>query len=74
MIKQQVPDLSRLECRPASTEASYRVMLEAEETPVPILADMARQIAEHVQRELECQGHPIELLDCVDGGHIHQNN
>jgi hypothetical protein len=45
-------------------------MLEAEETPVPILAAIARQIAEHVQRELECRGHLIEILDCVDGGHI----
>jgi hypothetical protein len=69
-VKQQVPDLSRLECRPASTEPSYRVMLEAMETPVHVLADMARQVAEHVQYQLECLGHPIEILDCVDGGHI----
>jgi phosphoglucosamine mutase len=70
-IKQKVPDLSRLECRPASTEPSYRVMLEAMETPVHILAEIARQVAEHVQHQLECFGHPIEILDCVDGGHIH---
>jgi len=69
-VKQQVPDLSRLECRPASTEPSYRVMLEAEETPVHILADMARQVAKHLQHELECLGNPIQVLDCVDGGHI----
>jgi phosphoglucosamine mutase len=69
-VKQQVPDLSRLECRPASTEPSYRVMLEAMETPVHVLADIARQVAEHVQDQLECLGHPIEILDCVDGGRI----
>ena len=69
-IKQQVPDLSRLECRPASTEASYRVMIEAAETPVHVLATIARQIAEHVQHQLECLDHPIEILDCVNGGHI----
>jgi phosphoglucosamine mutase len=70
VIKQQVPDLSRLECRPASTESSYRVMLEAAETPVHILAEIARQVAEHIQQKLECIGHPIEILDCVDGGHV----
>ena len=69
-IKQQIPDLSRLECRPASTEPSYRVMLEAAETRVHVLASIARQVAEHVQHQLECSGHPIEILDCVDGGHI----
>jgi len=69
-IKQRVPDIYRVECRPASTEPSYRVMLESIETPVHILADVARQVAEHVQHELECLGHPIEVLDCVDGGHI----
>jgi hypothetical protein len=45
-------------------------MLEATETPVRILATIARQVAEHVQHQLECLGHPIEILDCVDGGHI----
>jgi phosphoglucosamine mutase len=70
IVKQQVPDLSRLECRPASTESSYRVMLEAAETPVHVLADIARRVAEHIQFKLECIGHPIEILDCVDGGHI----
>lgn len=70
-IRQQVPDLSRLECRPASTEPSYRVMLEAVETPIHILAELTRQVAQHVQRELESLGYPVEILDCVDGGHIH---
>ena len=70
-IKQQVPDLSRLECRPASTEPSYRVMLEAVETPIHILAELTRQVARHVQGELKSLGHPVEILDCVDGGHIH---
>ena len=27
-VRQQVPDLSRFECRPASTEPVYRIMLE----------------------------------------------
>lgn len=69
-VRERIPDLSRLECRPASTESSYRIMLEAQETPVHILADFAMQLANHVQRELGSQGHPIEILDCIDGGHL----
>jgi hypothetical protein len=70
-LQRQVPDLTRIECRPASTEPSYRVMLEAMETPVHILARITRQIARHVQRELDSVGHPIQILDCVNGGCIH---
>jgi phosphoglucosamine mutase len=69
-VREKIPDLSRLECRPASTESSYRIMLEAQETPIHILADFARQIAAHVQRELKSEGHPVEILDCINGGHL----
>ena len=70
-IKEKIPDLSRLECRPASTEPSYRIMMEARETPVHILADFTRQVANHVQKALDSHGHPIEILDCINGGHLH---
>jgi len=70
-VRQRVPDLSRLECRPASTEPSYRFMLEAVETPIHVLADLSRQVARHVQKELDSSHQPVEILDCVDGGHIH---
>ncbi len=70
-IKEQIPDLSRLECRPASTEPSYRIMLEAQETPVHILADFTRQVANHVQKALDSHGNPVEILDCINGGHLH---
>lgn len=70
-IKEKVPDLSRIECRPASTEPSYRIMLEAQETSVHVLADFTRQVASHVQKALNSHGHPIEVLDCINGGHLH---
>ena len=69
-IKEKIPDLSRIECRPASTEASYRIMLEAQETPIHILAGLVNQIAQHIQRELKSDGYPVEILDCINGGHI----
>jgi len=71
-IREQVPDLSRLECRPASTEPSYRVMLEARETSISVLASFARQISVHIQQKLGSHNHPIEILDCVNGGHLSQ--
>jgi phosphoglucosamine mutase len=70
-IREKIPDLSRIECRPASTEPSYRIMLEAQDTPVHVLADFARQVASHVQKELGSQGHPVEILDCINGGNLH---
>ncbi len=73
-LQKQIPDLTRIEVRPASTEPSYRVMLEAVETPIHTLAHVAQQIAEHVQKELKSFGHPIQILDCVEGGHINLNS
>jgi len=70
-VRQRVPDLSRLECRPSSTESSYRLMLEAAETPTHVLAALSRQVARHVQKVLDSPHHAVEILDCVDGGHIH---
>jgi phosphoglucosamine mutase len=69
-VKEKIPDLSRLECRPASTEPSYRIMLEAQETPIHVLAHVARQIASHVQTQLKSDGHPVDILDCINGGHL----
>lgn len=69
-VREKIPDLSRLECRPASTEPSYRIMLEAQETSIHVLAGFAKQIALHVQRELKSDGYPVEILDCINGGHL----
>jgi phosphoglucosamine mutase len=70
-IRQKAPDLSRLECRPASTEPSYRIMLEAVDTSTHILAELTRQAARHIQKELDSLDQPIEILDCMDGGRIY---
>jgi phosphoglucosamine mutase len=69
-VHRQVPDLSRFECRPASTEPVYRIMLEAEHTPIEQLTVHAFRLAKHVQKELGKLDEPIEILDCVNGGLI----
>ena len=66
----EIGDLTRLECRPASTEPSYRVMLEARATPLPILAGYAYGVARYVQMALDKSGEPIDLIDCINGGMI----
>ena len=65
-----IPDLSRFECRPASTEPVYRIMLEAKETPVPVLAQQATRLAHHIQTHFGRLGESIEILYCVNGGRI----
>lgn len=65
-----IEDLSRFECRPASTEPVYRIMLEAKDTPVPVLVQHAIRLAHHIQQHFEMQGEPIEILDCITGGTI----
>jgi phosphoglucosamine mutase len=65
-----IQDLSRFECRPASTEPVYRIMLEATETPVPVLAQHALELAHHIQKHFGRQGEPVEILDCISGGKI----
>lgn len=69
--QEAIPDLTReVECRPASTEPVYRIMLEARFTDVATLARHARRLGEHVQHHFACLGLPIEVWDCVDGGKI----
>jgi phosphoglucosamine mutase len=69
-VMSEIKDLSRFECRPASTEPVYRIMLEAPETPLPVLAGYAYGLARHVQQAVHQLGEPIEILDCVNGGQI----
>jgi phosphoglucosamine mutase len=65
-----VADLTRLECRPASTEPIYRIMLEARETPIHILAQHALHLARPIQRHFNIPLHDIPIRNCVDGGLI----
>ena len=67
-VRTSIPDLSRLEVRPASTEPVYRIMLEASQTPVRTLAEYAYALSRYVQRALGALDHPVQLLDCGQGG------
>lgn len=71
--REEIPDLTRLECRPASTEPVYRVVLEARYTPVNALAQQVLRLAEPVQKYFNTQGRPVEVLDCVSGGRVPLN-
>jgi phosphoglucosamine mutase len=66
----EIEDLTRFECRPASTEPAYRVMLEARATPLPVLAGYAYGVARYVQKSLGKLDEPVDLFDCVNGGEI----
>jgi phosphoglucosamine mutase len=69
-LNRQVPDLTQRVCRPASTEPYYRIMLEAEHTPIDWLTWHARRLAGCIQRGLDCLGMPVDILDCVRGGRV----
>ncbi len=69
-VREDIPDLTRLECRPASTEPVYRVMLEARHTPVEVLAQSVLRLAGPIQHHFGTQGRPVEVLDCVAGGRV----
>ena len=66
----EIDDLTRFECRPASTEPVYRVMLEARATPLLVLAGYAYGVARFVQKALDKSEEPVELIDCINGGEI----
>ncbi len=72
-VRSEIPDLSRFECRPASTEPTYRIMLEAKDTSIPVLVEQALRLAHHVQKHYGRLDEPVEILDCVTGGRISPN-
>jgi hypothetical protein len=62
-VQTEISDLARpIECRPASTEHAYRIMIEARTTPPMILAHHARRLAKHIQKHMGCDGWPIDVL------------
>ncbi len=65
-----IPDLNKLECRPASTEPVYRIMMEARTTEAAVLAHHALKIGKYVQQYFGRLGSPIQILDCAMGGCI----
>jgi len=65
-----IPDLTKLDCRPASTEPVYRVVMEARTTPTAVLAQHAHTISRYIQQHFGRVGSPIRIIDCTTGGCI----
>lgn len=63
-----IPDLTKLECRPASTEPVYRIMMETRTTETIVLARHAFAIGKYIQQYFGRVGSPIQILDCAWGG------
>jgi hypothetical protein len=62
-VQAEIPDLARpIECRPASTEPAYRIMIEARVTPPAALARHARRLAAHIQLCLGCRDGRVDVL------------
>lgn len=57
-------------CRPASTEASYRIVLESKNASVNILSGTAHEMASIIQHRFGCEGDEIFILDLTNGGLI----
>ncbi|MEJ5310237.1 MAG: hypothetical protein WHX52_10725 [Anaerolineae bacterium] len=67
-----IPDLTKLECRPASTEPVYRVVMEARTTSTAVLAQHTHTICRYIQQYFGRVGSPIRILDCSSGGCINE--
>jgi phosphoglucosamine mutase len=74
LVRTQIPDLAVLECRPASTEPVYRIIMEARQSSVAMLAHHAYQIGEQIQAHFARLDLPIYVLDCVTGGNIQRRS
>ena len=63
----EIGDVTQLECRPASTEPIYRIMLEARYTPVPTLIQTTRKLVLIVQKYFDVANKQVMLTDCISG-------
>jgi phosphoglucosamine mutase len=63
----KMKDIMQLECRPASTEPVYRIMLETQYTPVPILVQEVVQLVRPIQKFFGISDSPITIIDCTTG-------
>lgn len=72
-IDDAIPDLAQFQCRPASTEPVYRIMMEARQTPTQVLAAYAFVLARKIQELHLALNKPVEIFDCVRGGLIMVN-
>ncbi|MBK9925439.1 MAG: hypothetical protein IPP66_09120 [Anaerolineales bacterium] len=62
------PDVKISQCRPASTESCYRLVIASRATPVAILLSMAKKLGNCVYQSIATQNQAIHALDCAKGG------
>lgn len=67
-VKGKISDITKFDCRPASTEPVYRIMIEARHTDLYTLAGHAMRLGNHIQSQLNCTNKGIVIFDCVNGG------
>jgi len=72
-IQERFPDVTVRDCRPASTEATYRLMLESRLTSVLTLANLAYELAILICNHLDSDGSNVYMFDCANGGKISLN-
>ena len=72
-IRAEIGDLNLFEARMASTEPVFRIMMEAKNTPVEVLAGYSHALGTFVQESLGKAGQEIIILDCVNGGMMHSS-
>ena len=69
-IRKSISDISILECRPASTEPVYRIIIEAKETGINHLAKYGYSLAREIRTYFKSNQNEIHILDCTNGGFI----
>lgn len=67
-IESEHPDVKISQCRPASTESCYRLVIVSRVTPITILLAMAKRLGNCVYRGVITKNQAIRALDCVKGG------
>ena len=69
-IHLRYPDVKIRECRPASTEASYRIMAEARFSSTDVLIRLVKELADVICKQLDFAQRCVHIIDCVNGGEI----
>lgn len=67
-IEFEHPDVEISQCRPASTESCYRLVIVSKVTPAAILLAMAKRLGNCVYQNIVTLNQSIRALDCAKGG------
>jgi phosphoglucosamine mutase len=62
------PDVTISQCRPASTESCYRLLITSRHTPVAVLISMAKRLGSCIYKEIRSHRQEIHILDGTRGG------